>query len=80
MQTINLGNPTGDVGPGDVVICRGEYVTVRRVVIHPPGSGYRGLIGSSFYAVEVITDRGSRWTGGTVAYIGGDLRAHWSRS
>lgn len=79
METVNIGNPVGSVAPGDTVLCGGEYVTVRRVIIYPPGTHSGSIIGDRFHAIEVITDHGSRWAGGVEARIGSDLRAHWTR-
>lgn len=82
ITTLNhtLGKPSGDVGPGDTVLCRGYFQTVRRVVIHPPFKHPDPCpIRTDLYAVEVVTAEGSRWVGGDSAYIGGDLRVHWSR-
>jgi hypothetical protein len=78
-QTVNLGNPTGEVGPGDLVICGGMTTPVLRVVIHGPNTHSDSIIGDTFHAVEVITGRGSRWLGGTSARINSGLRVEWSR-
>lgn len=77
----SLGDKSGDVGPGDTVLCHGYFQTVRRVVIHPPHCHPDNApIHDHLFAVEVVTVDGSRWVGGESAYVGGDLRVHWARA
>lgn len=77
--TVNLGNPTGSVAPGDIVICGGHYAPVLKVVIHPTPPA-AAPIKAGFLCVEVITATGSRYLGATDAAIESDLRVHWSRA
>lgn len=60
----------------EVIICDGAYVPVRKVIAHPPTTDRKAPIVAELTAVEVITDRGSRWFGTTRAWIGADLRMH----
>lgn len=78
LAAINLGAPTGDVGAGDVVICRGQYATVIRVIALPPGHGRPG-IRDDMTCVNVETTLGERMLGAHRAWIGADLRMHWTR-
>lgn len=64
------------IGTGEPIICRGAYTAVTKVVAHPPG--HHPPIRSDLWAVEIITERGSRWWGSeTAPRILGDLRMHW---
>ena len=67
-----------EIGPGDEIVCRGEYTTVTRVTSYPPGHG-RKPIRDDWYAIVIETPRGNRyWGSEEQPYIGGDLRMHWS--
>lgn len=78
MNTVNLGNRTGNVAPGDTVICRGEYVAVQKVWTMPPGHRLT-IVRSDMTAVIVKTHMGCRYLGADRAWIGSDLRMYWER-
>lgn len=59
--------------PSSVLILDHGMVPVRRFIAHPPGT-HHGPIRPDLWAVESITDHGSRWDGGTNAYIDASLR------
>lgn len=59
------------------ILVGSELVTepVQRVIAHPPGTADTP-IRSDLYAVEVITESGTRWFGFERTWIGSDLRMH----
>lgn len=67
------------IGLGDPILCNGRETSARKVIAHPPGP-HAGPIRADWWAVEVVTDNGSRWFGSeTPPRILGDLRMHWNR-
>lgn len=76
----NLGDRSGSVGTGDLVIAGGSYATVTRVTTVPPGHSVP-TIRRDLTAVIVETDSGKcRYLGADRAWIGSDLRMHWTRA
>ena len=78
MKNTSLGNKSGSVGPGDVVLCGGQWAVVGQVEIIGPGH-HVTAIRKDLTAVVVHTDRGDRFLGAHDARIMGDLRVHWVR-
>jgi hypothetical protein len=76
----NLGNTNGNVGIGDVVIAGQEYSEVTNVSASPPGDHSPAPIRSDYSLIIVECANGhKRYLGAIQAYIGADLRMHWSR-
>jgi len=59
--------------PSERMLTGHGMVPVRRFIAHPPGT-HSGPIRADLWAVESVTDHGSRWDGGTAAYIDASLR------
>lgn len=57
----DASDPTLSVG--DTVFCRGAYATVTDIWTWRPGAHHDSPIRDDWAAVEVRTDRGSRWYG-----------------
>jgi hypothetical protein len=61
----------------ETVLVRGHYVPVVGIRVHPAGQHPSGCpLRAELLAVEVKTERGSRWYGTSHAWIGSDLRMH----
>lgn len=48
---------------GSRIMLRGKYATVLCVNYYCPGEHPESPIGNDWYAVEAVTERGSRWRG-----------------
>lgn len=55
------------------VTLSGRRAPVIRYIVHPPGT-HRGVITPDMTALELVTDRGSRWYGVEDAYINSELK------
>lgn len=59
----------------EITAKNGEWVNVSGYIAYPPGMHPNGCpLRKDFYAVEMQTPNGSRWIGGTNAYIDSTLR------
>ena len=56
------------------IYCKGATVPVLRVIAHPPGTAKGAHIVPHLTAVELVTERGSRWFGFENAQINSELR------
>jgi hypothetical protein len=75
---VMLGNPTGNVAPGDRVFCHLAMAEVQRVVVYTPGGHSTSPIRADLYAIRIVTNRGSRWVGGKKITRDGE-RVRWER-
>lgn len=61
--------------PSHVIIARAmKLLPVRQYIAHPPNTHPASPIKNEMTALELVTDKGSRWFGCEQAYINSELR------